>query len=153
MNISKFVPVRHCCIKKEVQTTFFHSFYTQEIEGHIHQSTHRHEFISSRFISEMDEREEIITIIFSILGLISMIIIISLLIWYCFRRHSKSIVRQQRYKRSQNVIRKRRKRRFTTNESSISFSYNPPHLINQKVKNLVKTEHYQKRYSTNDIDR
>jgi FtsZ-interacting cell division protein ZipA len=102
----------------------------------------------------MDEREEIITIVFSILGFITIIIIICLIIWNIHRRKSKSIKNiqhtpisyQQQYQRSQkltsnNIInnkRKKSKRRFNTNESDISFSFNPPHLINQNVKNLDK---------------
>jgi cytoskeletal protein RodZ len=95
----------------------------------------------------MDEREEILVIIFSIIGLVSVLLIISFSIWYIRRRRSKLPKRpipRQQYQRSEkisstNVIlkkRRQRKKRFNTNESAISLSFNPPHLINQNVKNL-----------------
>ena len=91
----------------------------------------------------MDERGEILTVVFSILGTISLVIIIWLVVWLCYQSKSKRS-RQRPYQRSQklsktNVVRnkrRRRKHRFNTNDSSISFSFNPPHLINQNVKNL-----------------
>jgi hypothetical protein len=91
----------------------------------------------------MDERGEILTIVFSILGSISLVIIIWFIIWLCYQSKSKKS-RQRQYQRSQKLSttyvirnkRRQRKRRFDTNDSSISFSFNPPHLINQNVKNL-----------------
>jgi hypothetical protein len=55
--------------------------------------------------------------------------------------------------------RKKRKRRFNTNDSAISFSFNPPHLINQNVKKLdqlIANEsslHYEQQSPTNNSDR
>ncbi|CAF1025511.1 unnamed protein product [Rotaria sordida] len=37
-----------------------------------------------------------------------------------------------------NKKRKRKKRRFNTNDSALTLSFDPPHLINQNVKNLDK---------------
>jgi len=120
----------------------------------------------------MNEREEIITIIFSILGFITIIIIICLIIWNIHRRKSKSInnIRhtpisyRQQYERSQkltsnNIInnkRKKPKRRFNTNESDVSFSFNTPHLINQNVKNLdqlLANEPSSLHYEDKQLDR
>ncbi|CAF3442987.1 unnamed protein product [Rotaria sp. Silwood2] len=101
----------------------------------------------------MDERDKlIITIVFSVIGFISIIIIICFVTWFILRRKtnstnqnkSLSMPYRQQYEHSQNILitkydsnkRKKRKRRFNTNDSSISLSFNPPHLINQNVKNL-----------------
>jgi len=123
----------------------------------------------------MDESEQIIlAIVFSIVGFISIVIIIGFLIWYILRRRSKSrksnikssITHRQQYQRSQNLSstnvinnkRKKRTKRFNTNDSTISFSFNPPHLINQNVKNLDKLLasesplHYEHKQSTNKFD-
>lgn len=121
----------------------------------------------------MDERELIITIIFSITGILAIIIIICILIWHIRYRKTKPIknfkhspitTHRQQYQRSQvlsssNIINNKRKRRFNTNESTISLSFNPPHLINQNVKNLDKllaTEsilHYEDKQPTHNLDR
>lgn len=98
----------------------------------------------------MDEREEIITIVFSILGffvLMSVIIVCvcCLYRWHQRRHRQHAIIHvRHEYQRRQRIRtnevlenrRKRRKRRFNTNDSAISLSFNPPHLINQNVKNL-----------------
>ncbi len=101
----------------------------------------------------MDEHEQlIIAIVLGIVGFLSMMIIICFFIWFFLRRKSKSlqhkqlssISRRQPYRRSEkfsprNVIdnkRRRQKGRFNTNDSVISFSFQPPHLINQNVRNL-----------------
>lgn len=103
----------------------------------------------------MDDRDKIIiSAVLSIVGVTSIIFIVYLIIWFVLRRKSKStnhvrnpsIPYRQRFERSQNAVltrldsnkRRKRKRRFNTNDSAISFSFNPPHLINQNVKNLDK---------------
>lgn len=124
----------------------------------------------------MDEHEQIITIIFSILGFIAVITLISFCIWHIRnrRRQSKNNLKKspmtyrQQYQRSQaipssNIIhnkrRRKKQRRFNTNESSISFSFDPPHLINQNVKNLDKllanesTFIYDDKQPINNLDR
>ncbi|CAF0896895.1 unnamed protein product [Adineta steineri] len=114
-----------------------------------------------------DERDKIIiTIICGIVSFIFIVIIICfllrLIIRY-YRSKSKhmnsneennpspiSTYHRQQYQRSQkhpstklittanHNIKKNRKRRLNTNESVITLSFDPPHLINQNVKNLEK---------------
>lgn len=103
----------------------------------------------------MDDRDKIIiTVVFSIVGIIAAILIICFIVWFLFRHKSKSHIRPKnpslsyrpQYERSQSLSvtkfdnnkRRQRKRRFNTNDSSISLSFDPPHLINQNVKNLDK---------------
>jgi hypothetical protein len=113
-----------------------------------------------------DDRDKIILIIISsILGFILIVLIICFLFWFIIRyyrrlkatqknsnedSHSSPIspYYRQQYQRSQNFPstklnlnnnrRKRKRRRFNTNDSAVSLSFDPPHLINQNVKNLEK---------------
>jgi hypothetical protein len=110
----------------------------------------------------------IVTIICSIVGFIFIVLIICLILWFIIRRYRSKSKRmnqneenispripsyhRQRYQRSQKIpptnfdhnnnnnnnIRKKKKRRFNTNDSAITLSFDPPHLINQNVKNLEK---------------
>ncbi|CAF1593758.1 unnamed protein product [Rotaria sp. Silwood1] len=98
----------------------------------------------------MDERDKIIiAVVFSIIGFILIIIIICFIIWFIYRRKSNIInydknifiSHQQSYEHSQNILINKynsKKQKFNTNDSSISLSFNTPHLINQNVKNLDK---------------
>ncbi|CAF1062622.1 unnamed protein product [Rotaria sordida] len=114
----------------------------------------------------MDERNKIIiTVVFSIIGFILIIVIFCFIIWFILRRKSNlinrnknpSILRRQQYERSHNVFinkynsnkQKKRKRRFNTNDSSISLSFDSPHLINQNVRNLDKLLHLESLLTTN----
>jgi uncharacterized membrane protein len=111
-----------------------------------------------------DERDKIIiTIICSIVSFIFIIIIICFTLWliirYCRSKgedtnsteenNSPSIssYHRQQYQRSQKISstilainnkRKKKKRRSNTNDSTLTLSFDPPHLINQNVKNLDK---------------
>lgn len=115
----------------------------------------------------MDEQDKILTIVFSVLAFILLVIVISICIWCCYRRrrrrHSIIHFRQEYHQRKprqptnqfiQNRH-KRRKKRFNTNESAISFSFNPPHLINQNVKNLdqLLANESLERFPRNNFDR
>ena len=108
------------------------------------------------------ERDQLIlTIIFSIVAFVFLLLIISFL--FCrliqssrsrtkhrlehTRPHPPSIAIYPRtsYQRSQKYPSKKfdhqtkkRKKRANTNDSAISLSFNPPHLINQNVKHLEK---------------
>ena len=114
------------------------------------------------------ERDQLIlTIIFSIVAFVFLLLIISLLLCRLIRssqtrskhrleqsfEHARvhpppsiSIYPRTQYQRSQkypsknkfNHQSKTRKKRANTNDSVISFSFNPPHLINQNVKHLEK---------------
>ncbi|CAF3268407.1 unnamed protein product [Rotaria socialis] len=114
----------------------------------------------------MDDRDKIIiAVVFGIVGAISIIVIICLIIWFIVRHKSNSknhtknpsIPHRQQYERSQNISltkynsnkQRKRKRRFNTNDSAISFSFNPPHLINQNVKNLDKLAPLESSFTTN----
>lgn len=111
----------------------------------------------------MDELEEILTIVFSVLAFILLVIMISICIWCCYRRrrqrrHSIIHFRQEYQCQPRQTInrRQRRKKRFNTNDSVISFSFNPPHLINQNVKNLdqlLANESTPERFSRPNFDR
>jgi ABC-type bacteriocin/lantibiotic exporter with double-glycine peptidase domain len=103
----------------------------------------------------MDEQAKIIiSIVFGVIGILSSIVIVCFIIWLIYRRKSKSrnlkktssISQQPQYQSSENSTsiksnknsRRKRNKRFNTNDSAISLSFNPPHLINQNVKNLDK---------------
>ena len=67
----------------------------------------------------MNERNQIIiAIIVSIIGIISLIIIMSFIIWFICCRKLNSI----------NYKRKEKKKNFDTNDSTLSLSFNSPHL-------------------------
>jgi hypothetical protein len=111
----------------------------------------------------------ILTIIFSIVGSIFIILIICFLFWRIIHHYRSTTKRMNfneennsppissyhrpQYQRSQKYIsnkfninnnnnnnnkRRKRKRRSNTIDSAITLSFNPPHLINQNVKNLEK---------------
>lgn len=107
----------------------------------------------------LNERETLIVIIVcSISGFLLLLFIICLFFWFTIRHYrlkskrfhmnddNESPVMRQRYQRSQNLpankiekrnrLRRKRKERFNTNNSSISSAFDPPHLINQNVRNL-----------------
>ncbi|CAF3311413.1 unnamed protein product [Rotaria socialis] len=121
-----------------------------------------------------DVRDKIIiTVIFSIIGLISIVLIICFLCWFILRHYRSKAERMRseeennsppispyyrpQYQRSQKFSsttkihhnsnntnniskisndKRRKKRRFNTNDSALTLSFDPPHLINQNVKNL-----------------
>jgi hypothetical protein len=123
------------------------------------------------------ERDKIIlTIIFSIIGFIFLVLIIGFLFWRLIRyyrwkvkhRHSiegnrsSSVSPYQRvqYQRSEKYLStkfdiknrnktKKRTKRSNTNDSAITLSFNPPHLINQNVKNLEKLLHNESTLTAN----
>jgi lipopolysaccharide export LptBFGC system permease protein LptF len=122
-----------------------------------------------------DVRDKLIlTIICSIVGFIFTMLIISLLFWLIIQHYrskarrmnsneennSPSYQRQQ-YQRSQKYIsnksnvnnnnnkKKLKKRRFNTTDSAVTLSFNPPHLINQNVKNLEKLLHNESTLTAN----
>ena len=93
----------------------------------------------------------IVAIVFGIIGIISIIIIISFIIWFIRRKNlqskklkkNSSISHRPHYQPSQKLTsiksnnnQRKKRKRFNTNDSVISLSFNPPHLINQNVKNL-----------------
>lgn len=101
------------------------------------------------------ERDQLIlTIIFSLVGFVFLLLIISFL--FCrviqfyrlkHQRHLHSIPHRRSppipiYQRSQKPTSKhrtkKRQKRSNTNDSAITLSFNPPHLINQNVKQLEK---------------
>lgn len=109
----------------------------------------------------LNERDTLIVIIVcSIVGFLSLVLIICCCFWCViryFRLQSKRLNAQeendspvmassrQHYQRShkaqsnqadQHYSRTKKKRRFNTNDSAITMSFDPPHLINQNVKNL-----------------
>ena len=101
----------------------------------------------------MDRRTTIIVAtILSIFGVILIIVIICFIYWFIRRRKSKLksqihdpvLSHRKQYERSQKSIsmkyvnnrRRERKKRFNTNDSSLSLPFHTPHLINQNVKNL-----------------
>ncbi|CAF1187216.1 unnamed protein product [Adineta steineri] len=103
----------------------------------------------------MDGLDKIIVVtICSAVGLILIIAIISVIIWFILRRKSNTtaynrksnIFRRPQYQRSKKFFSikfhstngKTGKSKFNTSDSSVSLSFNPPHLINQNVKNLDK---------------
>ncbi|CAF1298733.1 unnamed protein product [Adineta steineri] len=103
----------------------------------------------------MDGLDKIIIVtICSAVGLILIIAIISVIIWFILRRKSNTtaynrksnIFRRPQYQRSKKFFSikfhstngKTGKSKFNTSDSSVSLSFNPPHLINQNVKNLDK---------------
>ena len=106
----------------------------------------------------LTERDQLIlTIIFSIVGFVFLLLIISFLFcrlikYYRMkhqrRMHSFNHLRSPPipiYQRSQKPISnksnhrtKKRQKRSNTNDSAITLSFNPPHLINQNVKQLEK---------------
>jgi hypothetical protein len=113
-----------------------------------------------------DDRDKIILIIIcSILGFILILLIICFFLWFIIRSYRRSKAKhknsndenssppispyyRQQYQRSKNFPstkfninnnrRKRKRRRFSTNDSALTLSFDPPHLINQNVKNLDK---------------
>ncbi|CAF0824564.1 unnamed protein product [Adineta ricciae] len=105
-----------------------------------------------------DERDKIILIIIcSVISFVFIIIIISFIIWLIIHQYrSKNQDKQSidrhppspipTYHRTQKIppvsnihhIKGKKRRRFNTNESTITLSFDPPHLINQNVKNLQK---------------
>ena len=116
-------------------------------------------------MSSLSESDTLILIIVcSIVGFLILSLIICLFCCFSiryYRRRSKRLDSQtetdspvlptsrQHYQRSQHVSKattkldpnhmkkkKRRGRRFNTNDSAITLSFDPPHLINQNVKNL-----------------
>jgi hypothetical protein len=123
------------------------------------------------------ERDKIIlTIIFSIIGFIFLVLIICFLLWRIINyyrskikhrnsleeNHSPSISPYQRtqYQRSEKYLStkfdiqnrnktKKRTKRSNTNDSAITLSFNPPHLINQNVKNLEKLLHNESTLTAN----
>ena len=106
----------------------------------------------------------ILIIIFSIVGFIFILLSICFLLWriICYYRSktkhmnsNEKIIHVQYHRIIDNNInvhkniyqlnliliiirRKKTKRRLNTNDSAISLSFDPPHLINQNVKNLDK---------------
>ncbi|UJR21861.1 hypothetical protein I4U23_024934 [Adineta vaga] len=103
----------------------------------------------------MDGLDRIIIVaICSAVGIVSMIAIICFIIWLILHRKSHRTVynrksclfRRQQHQRSNkffsikfhNKNERFGKNRFNTSGSSVSLSFNPPHLINQNVKNLDK---------------
>ena len=103
----------------------------------------------------MDGLDRIIIVtICSAVGIISIIAIICFLVWLILHRKSNRTVynrksclsRRQQHHRSNkffsikfhNTNKKLGKNRFNTSDSSVSLSFNPPHLINQNVRNLDK---------------
>ncbi|CAF1498423.1 unnamed protein product [Adineta ricciae] len=104
----------------------------------------------------MDGLDRVITItICSAVGAVSMLAIVCFLIWFFCRRKSHDTVQhrkaclfcRQHYQRSNkffsikfhnNAGKRPGKSRFSTSDSSVSLSFNPPHLINQNVRNLEK---------------
>ena len=114
----------------------------------------------------------IITIICSIVGFVSLALIIFFVLWFiidhyrskahkCMNSNEEnnssplSLYYRRPYRRSQqlpsmkmcfnnhnnnsnNIDRRNKKRRFNTNDSVLTLSFDPPHLINQNVKNLDK---------------
>jgi len=98
----------------------------------------------------MNERDIILVIIFSIVGVLSCVFIVIFFILFCIRRqmNKKQVPQRQKYERSRNATtttttnlvlnkqKQRRKKRFNTNESVVSWTFNSPHLINQNVRNL-----------------
>jgi FtsZ-interacting cell division protein ZipA len=101
----------------------------------------------------MDDHDKIIVaIVFGVIGIISIIVIICFIIWLIRRNKLKSIKLKKSFSishrqqfqpsqkltsiKSNNNQRKTKRKRFNTNDSVISLSFNPPHLINQNVKNL-----------------
>jgi hypothetical protein len=115
------------------------------------------------------ERDKIIlTIIFSIIGLIFLVLIICFLFWrliYYYRskinhrdsiEENRSPYQRVQYQRSEKYLdiqnrnkTKKRSRRSNTNDSAITLSFNPPHLINQNVKNLEKLFHNESTLTAN----
>jgi hypothetical protein len=103
----------------------------------------------------MDGLDKLIIItIGSGIGLISIISIICFIIWFILHRKSNAtnynrnppILYRQKYQCSKKFFAIKfhnnkghiEKNRFNTSDSSVSLSFNPPHLINQNVKNLEK---------------
>jgi hypothetical protein len=109
----------------------------------------------------LNERDTLIVIIVcSIVGFLSLVLIICCCFWCVIRYYRLQSKRlnsgeendspvmassRQHYQRSQKAqsnktdqhySRNKKKRRFNTNESDITLSFDPPHLINQNVKNL-----------------
>jgi hypothetical protein len=88
------------------------------------------------------------------IGIISLIAIIWFIIWFILHRKSTAtnysrnppILYRQKYQCSKKFFAikfdnnegKKTKNRFNTSDSSVSLAFNPPHLINQNVKNLNK---------------
>src|SRR5690348_10372477 len=114
----------------------------------------------------MDERIKIIiAVVLSVIGFISIVIIFCLIIWFILRRKlnlknqnkNLSTSHRQQYERSHNVLitkydnnkRKKRKRKYHTNDSSISLPFDSPHLINQNVRNLDKLLSLESSLTTN----
>jgi hypothetical protein len=121
------------------------------------------------------ERDKIIlTIIFSIVGFILIVLIICFLFWRLIRyyrsksreknwnkQYNSSPYYRAQYPRSQKYLstkfdmnpnhyqRKARRKRSNTNDSAITLSFNPPHLINQNVKNLEKLFHNESTLTAN----
>ena len=118
----------------------------------------------SRLVLEgmsLNERDTLIVIIVcSIVGFFSLLLIICCCFWCVIRHYRLQAKRlntheenespvmassRQHYQRSQKLppskvdnhyLGRKKKRRFNTNDSAITFSFDPPHLINQNVKNL-----------------
>ena len=97
------------------------------------------------------ERDQLIlTILFSIIGFILLVFLICCSCWRIIRsyhlkikqKHQEEIYQRKYYsnKFRQPIYRKTKKRqkRSKTTDSTITMSFNPPHLINQNVKNLEK---------------
>lgn len=126
------------------------------------------------------ERDKIIlTIIFSIIGFIFLLLSICFLIWRIIRYYRLKMKSQnsndtnhlppissyhrQQYQRSQKYVstkfnmnktknnhhQRKKKKRSNTSDSAITLSFNPPHLINQNVKNLEKLLHNESTLTAN----
>jgi len=103
----------------------------------------------------------VLIIIFSIIGFTFILLSFCFLFWriICYYRskpkrmnfngenYSRPISSYQRSRKyastkfdinNNNNRRRKRKRRSNTNDSAITLSFDPPHLINQNVKNLEK---------------
>ena len=88
----------------------------------------------------------ILTIIAGCLGAAILLTVVGLIVWLIVlrrtsshRNRTPSSSHRQRYERASKVSRQDRKHlkhEFNGNESSISFSFIPPHLLNQNVKHL-----------------
>jgi hypothetical protein len=112
----------------------------------------------------MDDQEKIIIGVTCGLSGVLLIIVITMFIIHHKSNSSKTISHRQKYLRSQKPIsttfnnnkRKRRNKRYNTNESTISLSFSPPHLINQNVKNLdqlLSNKSSERLPTTNDFNR
>jgi len=118
-------------------------------------------------MSLVEHDKIVLIIIFSIIGFTFILLSFCFLLWriICYYRsktrrmnfngenYSRPISSYHRpqYQRSQKYVstkfdinnnnnkrRRKRKRRSNTNDSAITLSFDPPHLINQNVKNLEK---------------